>query len=65
MTSGPLRNASFAYSALVSATLVGAPLEPGQPFPDLRLPRLGDDGLHSVSSLTHGKKTLLLVFASW
>jgi hypothetical protein len=65
VTSHALFVATLACCSLIAVTLVGAPLEPGQTFPDLRLPRLGEDGLHSVSSLTHGKKTLLLVFASW
>ena len=55
----------LAVLALLASPLAAAPLERGQSFPDLRLPRIGAEGLHALSSLTQGKKTLLLVFASW
>lgn len=39
-------------------------LTPGRPFPDLRLESLEDGRIRSVSELL-GKRTLLVVFASW
>ena len=42
----------------------GESIEEGRHFPDLRLPTLGDGQLRAVSDFA-GKKTLLIVFASW
>ena len=39
-------------------------LRNGHPFPDIHLPSLEDGKLTAMSSF-RGKKTLLLVFASW
>ena len=42
----------------------GYDLQVGQPFPDIRLPSLADGRPLSIRDL-RGKKTLLMIFASW
>ena len=50
--------------ALPTAGLGRDRIEVGKPFPRLTLPRLSDGKLASTTDLG-GRKTLLLVFASW
>lgn len=59
------------YAMLLGASLFSLPgsarareIQEGSAFPDLRLPQLGDGKLRSLSEF-RGRKTLLLVFASW
>ena len=57
-----------AVAALASGVVAQSPpgiIEIGKPFPTLELPRLSDGELTSVGSLIKGKKTVLLIFASW
>ena len=54
---------------LLSATLVhgvagGVEFKPGQPFPDIVLPRLADGKPGAISDFV-GKKLILHIFASW
>ncbi len=57
-----------AAAALASGAAAQSPtgiIEIGRPFPTLELPRLSDGELTGMDSLLQGKKTVLVIFASW